>query len=142
MRRSLLLASSLALVAAALGAALLTRPSFAQDTPEPVLAHGRALYADTCAACHGTQGEGAGIPGLGIPPIDGDGNAWQLSDIDLTLLLRNGKGAMPGVGGSWSKEDVAAVLALLKRFWTPEQRAAHDAASRPGVPASAEPTTP
>jgi len=104
--------------------AALAQSTFAQFTPEAALEHGRTLYTGTCASCHGLHGEGAGMPGLGIPRIDAGGTAPQLSDIDLTLLIRNGAGAMPGVGGTWSQEDVASVITLLRSWWTPERQAA------------------
>lgn len=116
---------------AVVAVAALGRPSYAQYTPEAALEHGRALYTGTCASCHGLHGEGAGMPGLGIPRIDAAGTTWQMSDIDLTLLIRNGKGAMPGVGGTWSKEDVGTVLTFLRSLWSPEQRQAHDALQAP-----------
>lgn len=110
--------------------AALAHAAFAQTGPDPVLDHARTLYAETCAACHGLRGEGAGMPGLGIPRIDAAGSSWQLDPLDLTLLIRSGKGTMPGVGGSWSKADIAAVVALLETWWTPAQRQAYDARSQ------------
>lgn len=134
MRRSWALALLLALVPVAVLATALSQPGFAQYTPEASLERGHELYMGTCASCHGQRGEGAGMLGLGIPRIDAQGAAWQSSDIDLTLLIRNGKGAMPGVGGTWSKEDVAAVLRLMKSWWTPEQLEARGEAPQTGAP--------
>lgn len=130
MRRAwpFLVAVPLLVMAAAL--AIIARPTvpgFAQYAPEAALERGRLLYTGSCASCHGQNGEGGGVPGLGLPRLDAGGTAWQLSDIDLTRIIRNGRGAMPGIGNSWTKEGLGAVLTLLRSWWSPEQRTAHDA---------------
>jgi len=128
-------ALGLGLLTAAALAGLLsaTTPAFAQYTPAAALAHGRTLFTGACASCHGVRGQGAGMDGLGIPRLDAQGTAWRLSDVDLALLIRDGKGAMAGVGDTWSKEDIATVLTLLRSWWTPEQLRTHDTAA-PATP--------
>lgn len=105
----------------------------AAGSPDPAISGAQRklaekLYETTCAACHGPRGQGGGIPGMGIPPLDAGGTAWQKGDIDLQLIVRNGSGSMPGVGGSWTAADVRAVLDLIASWWTPQQRSRHAAA--------------
>jgi len=106
----------------------------AQDPPEPDYQRAADLYDVTCVACHGPHGSGAAMPGLGIPPLDAQGTAWQMSAIDLQLIIETGKGSMPGVGGTWSKQDVLDVLALMRTWWTPAQQEQHDALSGTATP--------
>jgi mono/diheme cytochrome c family protein len=57
------------------------------STPSDV---GAAAYAKHCAICHGDQREGI-LPGF--PPLAGIKH--QLTDQQITALIRNGKGRMP-----------------------------------------------
>jgi mono/diheme cytochrome c family protein len=104
-------------------------PVLAQDEPSPDFQRATALYNASCVACHGPYGSGAAMPGLGIPPLDAQGTAWQNSAIDLQFIIKGGKGTMPGVGGSWTQQDVRDVLALIRTWWTPEQQKQFDALS-------------
>ena len=52
---------------------------------------GAADYAQHCAICHGDQREGI-LPGF--PPLAGIKH--QMTDEQITALIRNGKGRMPG----------------------------------------------
>jgi mono/diheme cytochrome c family protein len=58
-------------------------------SPQPSDA-GAATYAKHCAICHGEQREGI-LPGF--PPLAGIKH--QLTDQQITALIRNGKGRMP-----------------------------------------------
>jgi len=105
-----------------------------QAQPKPDLQRAENLFTGTCAACHGVRGQGAGMPGMGLPALDASSTAWQKSDVELTLVIRDGKGVMPGVGNTWTDADIRDVLALLQTWWTPEQRAQHDALSKASTP--------
>jgi mono/diheme cytochrome c family protein len=61
----------------------------AATSPQPSDA-GAATYAKHCAICHGEQREGI-LPGF--PPLAGIKH--QLTDQQITTLIRNGKGRMP-----------------------------------------------
>jgi mono/diheme cytochrome c family protein len=62
-------------------------------TPNPeLMARGKALYAQTCATCHGAEGRGDGAGGKGLTPVPrnfGAGAGWKngtrLEDIYRTL---------------------------------------------------------
>ena len=87
--------------------------------PPEVLAQGEAIYADTCAACHGAEGEGD----VGSP-LNGDAHAWHHVDSQLHAFVRDGipGTAMAGHKDHLSDEEIAAVISYLKVWWTPEQR--------------------
>ena len=104
-------------------------PLLAQEPPQPDFQRATNLYNASCVACHGPYGSGAAMPGLGIPPLDAQGTAWQRTAIDLQFVIKGGKGSMPGVGGSWTQQDVRDVLALMRTWWAPEQQKHYDALS-------------
>lgn len=100
-------------------------PAASAPLDEAQLQRAQTLFRDTCASCHGPTGGGAGMPGLGLPPLDASSPTWQKSDVELILTIRNGAGVMPGVGRSWTDDEIALVLALIRSWWTPEQQAQH-----------------
>jgi mono/diheme cytochrome c family protein len=73
---------------------------------------GAASYAKHCAICHGDHREGI-LPAF--PPLVGIKR--QLSDQQITLLIHNGKGRMPGLPGL-QNEELAGLLTYLAS--TPE----------------------
>ena len=72
-----------------------TTPLTGRANPQPatadVLAQGQALYAQTCAACHGAGGAGNGTPGSRLPAD----LATRYTDGDVYWLITNG---VPGKG--------------------------------------------
>jgi mono/diheme cytochrome c family protein len=71
---------------------------------------GAESYANHCAICHGDQREGI-LPAF--PPLIGIGR--QLTDAQITVLVRDGKGRMPG----FAKLPQVELAALLKFLATP-----------------------
>jgi cytochrome c551 len=63
-------------------------------------ADGEAVFAQTCATCHGADGTGGTGPDLTAMDLDEDRVAEQ---------VRNGGGAMPAYGGQLSDEEIDAV---------------------------------
>lgn len=100
------------------------------DTADPeVLARGERLYAASCIQCHGgpTGGHISDIP----PPHNAEGHTWHHADCDLVDIVLDGlpprAGAsggdiMPAFRGRLSEDDVEAILAYIKTWWTDEQR--------------------
>ncbi len=84
---------------------------------------GQALYEETCAGCHGFQGEG--VPGLGLPLVDSP-LVMYASDLELLLFLRVGRPAdhpdnqlgvsMPPSGGrpDWGNDEFTDIIAYLR----------------------------
>ena len=145
-------------VLAALGAAAYVWTGSAGEVrsgvmPESVdLVAGKALYAETCAACHGVNLEGQEnwrSPGedgrLPAPPHDETGHTWHHSDqvlFDYTKLggreVMAAQGmefdsGMPGFGDQLSDQEIWNVLGYIKSTW-PEEIRDMQAARTNGVP--------
>lgn len=103
------------------------------------VAQGQAIYAQQCASCHGARGEGAprwnepdATGELPPPPHDSTGHTWRHADGMLYRIVRDGwrdpynasdRLTMPPFASSLTPEETRAVIAYLKTWWSPEQRA-------------------
>jgi mono/diheme cytochrome c family protein len=137
------------LAALCLAGALALGPLRAQETAglfpyrDPaVVADGRRIYADHCAACHGANLEGqpdwqiADADGyLPAPPHDATGHTWHHPDTLLFEITKYGTEAvvgggyrsnMAGFGDMLSDAEIIAVLAYIKSTWPPRIIARHD----------------
>lgn len=105
---------------------------------DPVLRLGESHYFRLCAHCHGYNGEGQvgqiaeNTIELGmktVPAHNADGNLWRYADQVIIRTIQLGitnpldQFAMPGFAATLSDEDIAALLAFIKLWWTDEQRA-------------------
>lgn len=87
---------------------------------------GAALYQANCQSCHGgaTGGNLKDIP----PPHNANGHTWDHADQWLTAAILNGitfsleEQKMPAFKDKLTEEDVQAILAYIKMWWTEEQR--------------------
>jgi mono/diheme cytochrome c family protein len=102
-----------------------------------VIARGRAVYAERCAACHGANLEGqpnwrrrqadGRLPG---PPHDASGHTWHHSDKQLFDMIKNGTAAllsgyptdMPAYKDILSDADVWAVISFIESRWPADIR--------------------
>jgi mono/diheme cytochrome c family protein len=150
LRGALPLAAGASLAALLLAAAPL-RPAWQWDDARRV-AHGRAVYMEACASCHGADMAGQpnwwrpGVDGmLPAPPHDASGHTWQHSDRELTELIAHGvaafapagyRSAMPAFAGRLSARDIRDTIAFIKSTWPPGQRA-WQATRNPGGPSLA-----
>jgi len=84
------------------------------------IAQGKAIFDQTCAACHGPEGEG-----LVGSPLNGSAHAWHHVDDQLRLMVRDGipNTQMVGHGEHLSAEEIDTVISYIKTWWTPEQQA-------------------
>lgn len=94
---------------------------------------GQRIYADNCAACHGTRGEGQRDwrirkpdGKLPAPPLNGDGHTWHHPDAQLRAIVAQGVEAlapagyesdMPGFDDRLSDREIRAVLAYVRTWW-------------------------
>jgi mono/diheme cytochrome c family protein len=99
------------------------------------IARGATVYAEHCAACHGTKLEGqpewqrrSPNGRLPAPPHDESGHTWHHPDSVLFGITKRGlvppyalpnyQSDMPPFGGKLSDADIWAVLAFIKSRWT------------------------
>ncbi|WP_421703862.1 c-type cytochrome [Aliiroseovarius sp.] len=125
------------------GATFWPRQDGTTDLPDAeTLALGAALYAETCASCHGTELEGQpnwrqpGPDGiLSAPPHDATGHTWHHGDDLLfaytkyggaeTLAARGVNGfasGIPGFGDQLTDGQISAVLSFIKSTWPEDIR--------------------
>ena len=76
----------------------------------PVVAgkSGQALYLNTCAACHGSEGKGSPPEFPSLAGVSG-----RLTQDQLRRQIQKGGGRMPGFGNTLSDADVDAIIAYL-----------------------------
>ena len=97
------------------------------------VALGQTVYEANCAACHGLQGEGQpnwqqpdAEGKLPAPPHDSTGHTWHHPDGLLLEIIAQGGGApnsdMPAYADVLSREEMEAVLAHIKTFWSAQDR--------------------
>lgn len=109
-----------------------------------VVAMGRQVYADNCAACHGANLEGQvedwrspGTDGMmPAPPHDETGHTWHHGEELLFAITKYGpakaaglegyRSAMPAYDGILTDEAIIAVLSFIKSTWPEEIRKGHD----------------
>lgn len=95
------------------------RRSFMVVATDPRLQHGRTLYAQNCAVCHGERGQGSRLPvGGPVPPRD---LASPQSRIELTrermiTSVTNGRPgtAMAAFANRLSSQDIEAVVDYVR----------------------------
>ncbi len=140
------LVAALAMAVAALAVAQ-SRPAVADAGLLPwrdaeVVAQGRVIYADHCAACHGADLQGEpdwrmrDADGyMPAPPHDETGHTWHHPDAQLFALTKYGVAAlvgqgyrsrMPGYEGVLSDDEILAVLAYIKSTWPDRVIEIHD----------------
>ena len=87
---------------------------------------GRLVFLDSCASCHGINGEGYANE-LGAPSLDSNGHAWHHPDQEICNWILNGKlglgREMPPLGDELSNEEVQAVIEYLHSLWDTNQLA-------------------
>ncbi len=112
-----------------------------------VVARGGAVYAGSCASCHGRNLEGQpewqtpdrdGF--MPAPPHDESGHTWHHPDqllFNITKLglvkaanLKDYKTRMPAFEGVLSDDDIIAVLSFIKSRWPREVQMRHDELNR------------
>jgi len=100
-----------------------------------LVALGKKIYTNNCAACHGAKLEGQPDwrirqPNgrLPAPPHDETGHTWHHPDAILIGIIKNGLvpgvtappgyvSNMPAYGKSLTDQDIQAVLAYIKSSW-------------------------
>jgi mono/diheme cytochrome c family protein len=81
-----------------------------------------ALYAVSCASCHGRDGRGQGEarpPGAQLPDFTSKAFQQQRTDSELKQVIRDGRGMMPAFGKQMNEQGQAALVARIRRFAVP-----------------------
>lgn len=123
------------------GTAITLRPGDAA-----AIVHGKSVYGEHCASCHGANLEGQAnwrerLPTgrLPAPPHDRTGHTWHHPDAQLFDLTKRGPAAvvggnyesdMPGFANVLSDAEIVAVLSYIKSTWPESIRARHDDLNR------------
>lgn len=96
---------------------------------------GETLFAQNCASCHGSQGEGEdkNNPGGGtkpngmsrVPALNGSAHSWHHPNEMLFNKIKNGAAdpkisTMPGFKDRFNDEEIVAVLHYIKYSLWPE----------------------
>lgn len=91
------------------------------------VAAGKAIFATTCAGCHGLDGRG----GERGPNIATRAETRRLSDADITRVIEDGSPSkkMPGFGRSLNDAKIEAIIAYLRGL-----QGRQNAAALPGNP--------
>src|SRR5712692_4739735 len=101
------------------------------------LSRGEKLYNDHCFVCH--KGADGGQMMDYPPRHNANGHTWHHPDCELTTIILNGGDEMtemmrqmmnsnpdtprmPAWKDKLSREDIAAILAFIKTWWTEDER--------------------
>ena len=78
-------------------------------------ADGKALYAEHCARCHGTDGRGRTALGRTFKCPDLTSSKTQgRSDSRFRSAIKNGRGNMPAFAKKLSAQDILALIAYIR----------------------------
>jgi mono/diheme cytochrome c family protein len=84
------------------------------------LASARVLFIENCARCHGADGRGQTPMGRVFKAKDLTDAGWwkkeRVGEKRLTASIRDGRNQMPAFGKILSKEEINALVALVKTF--------------------------
>ncbi len=122
-------------------------PRLTADNPE-VVARGKKIYAQTCAACHGTKLEGQpnwqrrnAYGRMPAPPHDATGHTWHHPDETLFATTKYGPAAMtgsntyksdmPAYEGTLTDQEIIDVLSYIKSRWPAHIKRRRDAMVAP-----------
>lgn len=90
-----------------------------ESTSPEELARTRGLFEEKCARCHGTDGRGKTVTGemLEVPDFT-DEKWWKegKSGKRLVTSVTEGRDGMPPFGKKLSSEEIAALVAYVRRF--------------------------
>jgi len=86
--------------------------------------HGKVLYKQYCASCHGATGHGEFNwmdRARGAPALDSSGHAWHHEDAQLVSMILDKPvpdSRMPPWRGILSRDDAIDIVAYIKTLWT------------------------
>ena len=96
-----------------------------QRTLQPLILRGEAIYANTCAECHGEKGEGKANQ---FPALAGNVNVIAPNPVNAIRMVLNGgfspsthlepyPHGMPPYRTEYSNDDIAALVTYIRKSW-------------------------
>lgn len=93
-------------------------PAPAAESPEQAQARAaRALFNVSCATCHGRDGRGGGParpPGAQMPNLADAALLAKRSDAELTQVIAEGRGLMPGFADKIRPEGIQVLVRYVR----------------------------
>ena len=77
---------------------------------------GAAIYASTCARCHGADGRAQTPKGKQTGATDFTSAKWQPNEARGIRTITNGRGKMPSFKSTLSAEEIRAAWNYVRRF--------------------------
>ncbi len=74
---------------------------------------GQEVYQIKCAQCHGQRGEGML---LNVPDFS-RGETILKPEMELVMVIKNGKGMMPGFMGQLKEDQISDVIAFIRSLY-------------------------
>ncbi len=76
---------------------------------------GAALFKTKCAPCHGADGKGQTTMGKALKARDlGSEEVQKQTDAQLTEIVNNGKGKMPGYKGKLTDDQIKQLVSFVR----------------------------
>ena len=95
---------------------IVTVPFFAQ-TGKAHRGAGDAIFQEQCVGCHGPDGRAETEMGKKVGAADLTAVAvQQLSNSQISKIVKNGKGKMPAFDGKLSDEEIDAVIMHIRQL--------------------------
>lgn len=102
---------------------------------------GKTVFLNTCALCHGPDGKGKLMPGMGqVPDLTADALQGRLSDEQIRATVQNGKGKMPPLGNQLDEQMIANVAAYVRSLNPKAKAPAPKKAAAPPAPTKRPPS--
>jgi cytochrome c6 len=80
-------------------------------------ADGAAIFKSKCAMCHGADGKGQTPVGKSMKARDlGSPEVQKQTDAELSAVVADGKGKMPGYKSSLGPEAIKQLVAHIRTF--------------------------
>jgi len=86
------------------------------ELPKGNAVRGKEIYGNTCAMCHGPDGNADTPVGkrLEVKKLTDAGRMSAFSDEDIVNTVQNGKGKMPGFGKKLSPQELADTIEFVR----------------------------
>jgi cytochrome c6 len=98
-----------------LGALALAASLLTLSMPAAGQSDGAAVYKSKCAGCHSADGSGSGPAGKAMHLRDlGSADVQKQTDAELTAIITNGKGSMPGYKGKLTDDQIKQVVVFIR----------------------------